>query len=159
IRSDARARAAHFDIATGALYYVPSSSLEVARFDAPNAKRLNQFWKSKQFVLPNPDNFGAIRIDSDDTLSGKEIDDAEALVASIKAANEARIAAGPVGGEVAGAPINAYTVAGDSLTPMPDVDVPIVSVGVIADGRVVATVIRSNRPVRLPAGFTARTWE
>lgn len=160
VRSDAICTAAFYNVGDGGLYYLARDTMDIRRFDAPGAQRLHQFWKSKPYVLPHPDTFGVILIETGEkSLSGREVADAEAENAAIAAANAALVTAGPVGGEFNAAPFNARTFNGDILAPLSSVMPPIVSVTVFADGRPIATKTQTNTVLRLPAGFTARTWE
>lgn len=159
IRLDADATACFHDIAGGGLYFLKRDTTEIRRVDAPNAARALQYWKSKQFVLPYPENFGAIRIDA--TGGGEAVDEA-AYHAEREAAilaNGDAIAAGPVGGALNEVPLNEVSLNGDTLAPIPRLNQSTLAVGIYADGEMVASVTRANRIVRLPAGFRARTWE
>lgn len=159
IRTSAAANAAAYEVETGALYYLDAGTTNINRMDAPAAGRLDQYWKSKQFVLPAPDNFGAILIEAVGELSQQDDVDREEEIAAIIAANAVLIAAGPVGGEIAGAPMGVYSVAGDALALIPPDTAGRLTVGVYADGNLVASVTKANRVQRLPGGFTARKWE
>lgn len=158
IRSDAKASAAVYDVPTSALYYLEAGSNDIRQFDAPNARRLVYYWKSKEFVLPYPENFGAILIDTDRPLVVPDplIDDD---VAAVIAANRILIAAGSIGGDLAADVIGAYSVAGDMLGYVPKPVVDVFNVRIYADKKAVAEIKTVNTVVRLPSGFTARTWE
>lgn len=155
IRMDARATAAFHDLATGGLCYQAHGTPFIWRLDAPDAARTTMYWKSKEFVLPAPANFGAIRIDSKADLSPPDISDENQVLA---AANAAMIAAGSVGGDINGDLVNTTTLAGDLLHPLLKTTSTL-SVSVFADGKPVATKSRVDRIERLPGGFTARRWE
>jgi hypothetical protein len=79
IRSDIFARAAVYSVEDSALYYAPVGVAEIWRFDSPFARRKRLYWKSKEFVLPYSENYGAIVIDTlDDFLPlDQEAEDAE----------------------------------------------------------------------------------
>ena len=68
------------------------------------------------------------------------------------------MAAGPLNAELNGAPMNIWEVNGDPLEPIPDATM-VMTVGIYADKKAVATVSEINRAIRLPSGFKARTWE
>lgn len=158
IRSSEIATAAFYDISDGGLYFLGEVAGDVYRLDAPAGSRHRLYWRSKPFILPYPENFGAIRIDSADTLSGEEKAAAAAARDAAIAANAALIAAGSIGGEMNGAAINALPMNGDILQPMPE-EAARVTVGIIADGQRVVEIERTNAPTRLPSGFRAETWE
>ncbi|EHK57746.1 hypothetical protein [Allomesorhizobium alhagi] len=159
IRTEASATAAFYEVSSGGLFFLKSGTDEIRQFDAPNAARRTQYWKSKQFVLPQPLNFGAIQIDATGIVTNQEEENLEDDIAAVIAANETLIAAGSVGGEIDGGLLDAYPLDGDMLTPIPQPSPNILTVGIYADQVRVASVTRANRPVRLPGGFLARTWE
>lgn len=158
IRTSAAARAAHYDIASGALYFLKRGTTGIHRFDSPDANREMLYWKSKQFVLPYEENFGAIRIDVNDQETAEEKANTATEIAAITAENEATIAAGSILGDLNSAPLNIVPYGGDSLIPLPRPPGDI-SVGIYADGRLVKTITKGNKIKRLPSGFRARTWE
>lgn len=158
IRSSVAATAAYYDIPTGALFFLKKGTTGVHRYDAPDAERETLYWKSKQFVLPYEENFGAIRIDVNDDETDADKANAAAAIAAVVAANEVTIAAGSILGEVNAAPLNTVPFAGDILVPIPR-PAGAMTVRVYADRVPVATITKGNEPKRLPAGFRARTWE
>lgn len=159
IRSDIQARAWFYDAASGFLFFLDLDGARVHQFDAVAGGPDTLYWRSKEFVLPRPDTFGCILVESGRGFTADEIAARAAEIAAIAAANAAAIADGPVGGDLAGAPLGAVTVAGDLLTPLPAPVGSIASVGVYADGELVASVTATNRVARLPAGFLGRIWE
>lgn len=167
LRSGVRASTTFFDVEDSALYFAPPDEPGVYRYDPPDGMRTPMAWQSKEFVLPAADTFGAILIDSTYNPSGNELAAIEQEMAEAIAENEAAIAAGPVRGALGGSAIGAYPVNGDLLRPMPSAaevtpgsgSIGLLTVTVTADGRKIATISKSGRPVRLPAGFRARRWE
>jgi hypothetical protein len=159
IRADAIGKAVYYDIGDAALYYRADGVKTIYQFDAANTPKLKLYWKSKQFVLPAADNFGAILIDAIGTSNETDDDAQDTDEADIIAANAALIAAGPLGGEINGAVINAYPLGGDTLAELPMPAGHAFAVGVYADGVLVASISKTNRPVRLPSEVRARTWE
>jgi hypothetical protein len=159
IRSEVSARAWFHEIGTGFLYFVPPDVSMVRQFDPPNGDLANYYWRSKRFVLPKPENFGAILIESGANTSQDEIDARQAEIDAIVEANEDLIEAGSIGGEVGGETIGATTLAGDLLTPVPSSAGTAITVSVYADGVLVAAVNTLDQVDRLPAGFKKRIWE
>lgn len=160
IRVEADATAAFFDVATGALFFLERDTTAIRRIDDPDALRAMQYWHSKEFVLPRPTNFGAIRIDADPSTESSQSEAAfVAATAQAIAKNGALIAAGPLGGALGGSTLGPLQVNGDILHPLPRRDNTTLDVGVYADGRRIASVRRPNEVVRLPDGFLARRWE
>lgn len=159
IRADAMASAAFYDVASSSLFYLAKGTDEIMEFDSPQAARLNQYWKPKEFVLPYAENFGAIRIDADANLSGQEAANLQAAIAATIAANAALIAAGSIAGDLNAAALNEYPLNGDMLAMPPQNTAGELAVGIYADGELKITITQTNRIVRLPSGFKARRWE
>lgn len=158
IRSDEDAVAAHFDMPSSGLYFLRRGTDDIYRLDAPTGARHTMFWRSKPFDLPIPENFGAIKIDSDDVISGQEIEAYEEMRNDIIAANETLIAAGSILGDINAAPLNEVAFGGDILTPMPPPP-GYVQVSIYADDQHVKMLVETNKPKRLPSGFKAEKWE
>lgn len=158
IRSGEKAQAAFYEVGTGALHYVRPDGNDVYRLDSPEGDRNTLYWKSKQFYLPHPDNFGVILVESDRMLSGDEIRINEEAIQQAKDRNAQKLKDGPVFGEINAYEINAVPLGGDILEPIPRTN-GTVSVGIIADGKKVAQITNTNEPCRLPSGFLARKWE
>jgi hypothetical protein len=156
IESDIAAVAFYYDISGGALYFLTSNG-GIYQFDAPAGVPLSYSWHSKLMILSKPENFSCIVIDSEEGLNADEIAAINAARAAAIAANAALLPF-PLGGELAGAPLNQYAVNGDNLEALPPL-AKTVSVSVIADGNVVATVNTIGTTERLPSGFMSRKWE
>lgn len=159
IRTDTRASAAWYDIAGSRLYYVDPDTGYIREFDAQNASRRSLYWRSKLFVLPRPENFAAILVDSESALSDQEVIAAEAEKQAISQANDALIADGPIGGGFNESMVNTIPLNGDNLEPIPDQTPDQAALTIYADGEVLHTTVRTGKAVRLPAGKTARKWE
>lgn len=158
VRSSERAQATFYDVKGSALYYVPQGSSAIYRFDAPSGARAQLYWRSKQFIVPAPTNYGAIRVDSSNAMTPEEAANLETAIADAIEENTDLLAAGTVQGEMNSFAINEVALGGDTLVPIPG-GYGVVQVGVIADGVRVASVGITNKPTRLPAGFTAERWE
>lgn len=164
-RQNVRADAAWFDAKTGGTYVLPYGSTGIMRLDAPDAPRMSFSWKSKPFVHKEPTNYGVILVEAEDTLSGADRKRYETLSAEAKARNEIRMASGKIGGALHSVRLGSQRLGGDILE-RPSRSAFAGNDGferaetvVIADGKVVATLDRTNRPIRLPSGFKAVTWE
>lgn len=158
IRSGEEAVATFYEAETGALHYLPPKSTDVYRLDSPEGDRNTMYWKSKQFFLPYPENFGVILVESDRTLTGNEVRINEAAIQVIKDKNNKKLQNGPVCGEINSFEINALPLGGDILDPVPHAN-GTVNVGVIADGKKISQITQTNELCRLPSGFLARKWE
>jgi hypothetical protein len=156
IRSDITPDAFFYDIVSGDLYFLDGE--DVFTWDAVGEVNALQYWKSKEFVLPRPTNFGAILIEADGSMTDAETEAAEAQRAALIAENEAMIIAGDLGGVINGCAIDIHAVNGDRLNEIPGLN-RTVSVGIYADDQLVATVSRINRMARLPSGFLATRWK
>jgi len=168
VRTAERATAVFYEIESGALYFLRHGESNVYRLDAPEGPRNMMYWESKEFVLSAPENFGAILVDALFELTGDEQQNIDSEIATIIAANDALIAAGPIGGEMNGAPLNTYLHAGDMLTPLPTAtggsqvagsgSTGTLNVVVKAGGKQVANVTRTGKAARLVGGFKSRSW-
>ncbi|WP_421849890.1 hypothetical protein [Oricola sp.] len=159
IRTDTRASAVCYDLATSDLFYVDPETGYVKQFDANDASRRTLYWKSKRFTLPRPENMAAILVDAESDLSETEQSAYAAELAAIEAANNALIAAGPIGGAFNASLVNAYALNGDALEMPPSQSPDSVNVTVYADKEPLHTLTRTNQVVRLPGGKSAREWE
>ncbi len=156
IRSDIAPDAFFYDMVAGELFFLDGE--DVYTWDAVGEVNALQYWKSKEFVLPRPTNFGAILIEADGAMTEDEVAAMEARRAALIAENEAMIIEGNLGGELNGADLNTYAVNGDRLNDIPGMN-RTVSVSIYADDEHVATVSTINRMARLPSGFLARKWK
>jgi hypothetical protein len=157
IRSSVKARAWFYDLNTAELFFLDGKV--ISQFDPPSGSPMALFWKSKPFVLSKPDNLGVILVEAGQVPSAAAIAARAVEIAAIVAARAAAIAAGPVGGALADAVLCGTTVAGDLLPLVPSALSFELSVGVIADGTLVASIGTVDQVKRLPSGFKARTWE
>lgn len=110
-------------------------------------------------MLPYPENFSCIIVDSNEVTSDQDQGNLDAAIAAIIAANKILIAAGSIKAEINARPLNTLPINGSILARLPAPISGVVSVGVYADGKLIFSVTRVNQPVRLPGGFRARTWE
>ena len=148
-----------FDLVTGNLYY--SSGSAIFEFDSIGKPNLSMSWKSKEFIAPKPVNFGAIMVEADNEIT---YEDEQAIQDQIEQdiATNITLLAGESVGDLNGAALNEYDLDGDNLIEVAQNNGTFnyaVSVVVIADDEVVATVGRVKKMVRLPGGFQARKWE
>lgn len=156
IRNFDYADAMHFNIESGSLYVL--SGNDVYEWDALSEPFGEQTWRSKLFVLPSYTNFGAILVEGEDVSSASQRAKIAATAATIRASNAALIAAGKAGGDMGSTAVGVVPLGG-SLLASTDRDDPAIGITIVADGREVGYVDKINEVARLPAGFTARTWE
>lgn len=157
IRSDDFSIAFFHDITTGQLFFLDGQV--IYEWDAIGQSSRIQNFKSKQFILTKPEQFGCIYIDAADEFDAEEIQAIIELRDEILAANQAIFDAGPLGGAINGGYINQYELGGDALDVPPDVDDIQISVTIYADKELVASVSEANKVKRLPSGFLAKMWE
>ena len=156
IRSRIRAEAFYYDVKGSSLFFV--SENKVFQWDATGEVKSVQTWRSKQFVLPRPTNFGAVMVEADDFLTDEEIAAIEALAEEIRQENAAIVASGQLDGSINSTPLNTFAINGDAAKPVPTIS-QFAAIAVYADRRLVATVSRVNEMARLPSGTLARMWE
>jgi hypothetical protein len=194
LRAGTTAQAALYDVVESALFYVPTGKAEIRQLDAPGALSKYLYWKSKEFVLPYPESYGAFLIDgivNPETTSPDIV--ANQIAATIDANNIAMKTRYPngqlmsIGGDLNGTfdenlivvgekmgGEDCVPMSGDWLLRLPRGAVvtgangdstatagqTTVSVGIYADKKLLPIFITEvNKPVRLPSGFKARTWE
>lgn len=147
----------YIDRTTAIVYYINPNDNYIYSLDTDPVNNLFFEWKSKKFVLPNPTNFAAFKLQA----NWPYIDDvaaANAVVAEIIAANQAlwaaAISAGtPLKSAVNSIVVNGMLLNGSTLTPVPDLaDVRNVNVIVNADNaQLYGNGVLNQEPVRLPA--------
>lgn len=149
VETNFRFNAAQYDFVDGYLYYIDALiPLQVKRWDDP-ASAPGQFdWKSKEFWLDTPTNFGAFRILADYTLTG-----------SVAVVNAARQAANALISDALGGmgdvDIDVFALADGVLQDMlSEALTGAVTVQFYVDGELVYTQqIEDNKIYRLPAGY------
>lgn len=143
--------AMHYSIEDGLLYYADKEG--IWEWDSPAKLHTTQYWVSKEFIVPKPKNFGAIYIDSNVDLSDR---DKELLQEEIDDIIEQNKQLGDLGACVNGNELNECAVNCDAQIELPQEFN--VSVTIYADKKLIASISKVNKMVRLPAGFLARSW-
>lgn len=154
-RTNHKADAAWYSITEGKLYFCVGQ--DIYEWDSLGSENEILTWRSKQFIVPRPTNFGVILIEGSDVLTPEEEAAVEQARQDAIDFNASIFGDASIGGEIGGAPIGIYTVNGDRLQRIDSEKFVLATV--IADGKAVATIDRMNRTTRLPAGFLARIWE
>jgi len=157
------ARAVYVERETGNIYGLSDYDNKIYQLDADPLNSTIYEWKSKRFVLPQPTNFGAMKVQADYQYMG-DIEAYNALVAEIIVANEALFA--EVGGSALATlndvPLNdGWSLNGSILADIPPFgETRTINVGIYAEGELVyQTGVYSQEPIRMPAGFKAYNWE
>ncbi len=157
IRTSTIAAAVFYDVTRSALYFLARGEQNICRFDSPQGAARPMYWRSKEYWLTAPTNFGAILVDTGNEKTQEELDLLALELAEILAANAALVEAGSILGEINTVAINEFALNGDVLTPVPNQN--FIQIGIFADRKKVAQITTTNRITRLPAGFKARLWE
>lgn len=157
IRSAERADSVFYDIEDGGLYFTRPNDSNVMRLDSPQGEPEKYYWKSKDFHTPSPISFGVIQVDSSEYYSQADEENLKRKIEQIIEANQSLIAENNSKGVVNGAPLNDHPFAGDELEPIPS-KAKQIQIGIYADDVQIAQVVELNRPVRLPADFSATKW-
>ncbi|CAB3972354.1 MULTISPECIES: hypothetical protein [Burkholderia] len=154
-RTNYKADATFYDIGEGKLYLCIGQ--DIYEWDALDSENEILVWRSKQYVVQKPTNFGVILIEGSTLMTPEEEAAEQAAIDAAKEHNNSIFGDASIGGDVNGAALNVYPVNGDALQRIESSR--FIAATVYADGRPVATVSRLNRMCRLPSGFLAQTWE
>jgi hypothetical protein len=159
---DFQANAVYVDHATGSIYAVSKIDNAIYKLDSDTYNFTFYEWKSKQFVLPNPVNFAAMKVQAEYDA----IQDAvsyNALVAQIVADNQALFASSSsnLRGTLNGNYANEFVVNGSILQDIPPFEgARSVNIFLYANGELIYTTgMYSNEPVRLPVSTKAYKFE
>jgi hypothetical protein len=159
---DFQANAVYVDHASGAIYAVSKIDNAIYKLDSDPYNFTFYEWKSKQFVLPNPVNFAAMKVQAEyDSI--KDSASYNALVAQIIASNQTLFASSSsnLRGTLNGNYINEFVVNGSILQDIPPFEgARSVNIFLYADGQLVYTTgMYSTEPVRLPVSTKAYKFE
>lgn len=154
VRADIKPDAMFYDITTGGLFYIVGST--IYEFDFIGKPNMSYSWKSKEYIVPKPTNFGAILIDADPVMSEYDMSVVDQQREEDLAYNQAAIDGVQVG-ELAANDVDEFSLNGDNLRQITSSSYEC-SVSIYADDKLVANVKTVNKMARLPAGFLARKW-
>ena len=163
IRLNFPTRSLFIDRSTSNMFAVNDLDNKVYQLDASAINFTTYEWKSKKFVMPNPLNFGAVKVQADYDFMG-DIAAYNAYVQAIKDANIAIFAAnsGKVLGELNSFVINEVaTINGSLLKDLPEFGATrYITLIVYADGeQIFATDVLSQEPLRMPAARKGYVYE
>jgi hypothetical protein len=155
-------RAPYVDKSTGNIYAVSTIDNDIYQLDASVIDNSLFEWKSKQFVMASPTNFGVLKVRADyDLISNTNV--YNQLIQAIIAANTALWATSSsnLQGVINSTPLNVHTLNGSILMDLPNIaDTRSVNIFVYAEGVLIYQAsMASNEPVRMPAGQKAYIWE
>lgn len=157
IRSAEIIEATYFDVGESALFFKRPGDTNIYQFDPPDGPPETMVWRSKEWWLPRPMNFGAILIDRS-RLGSETVDNS--IIAErerIAEENEAIFASGILNSALNEQLWNEYPLNGDTMLSLPEYLT--VSVGVFGDGQLVRVIDRTDAVQRLPGKSMARVWE
>lgn len=158
---DTDAQAVFVQRSTANVYVVPSGGTQIYQLDADTVNNLFYQWKSKKFILPEPTNFAAVKVQADwDYISSTTA--YNAYVAAIVAANQALWSSGAaLNSTVNSVVLNGMLLGGSTLTPIPNIaETRNVNFILFSDGvQVYSQGVTSQEPVRLPADSKGYIWE
>jgi hypothetical protein len=142
------------DRSTSDIYAVNDIDNKVYHLDASEVNFTTYEWKSKKFVLPNPVNFGAVKVQADYTFMN-DIDAYIAYVNEIKSLNAILFVnyGGNVEGQLNTGVLNQFTLNGSLLLDIPEQGTNrFITLIVYADGEIIYQAdVLSQEPLRMPA--------
>jgi len=154
VHFDFPTRALFVDRSTSDIYAVSDIDNKVYHLDASDINYTVYEWKSKKFVLPNPMNFGAVKVQADYSFMD-DIDAYIAYVNEIKAINAILFAdyAGNVEGQLNTGVLNQFALNGSLLLDIPEQGTNrFITLIVYADGeQIYQADVLSQEPLRMPA--------
>lgn len=146
---------------TGNIYAVNSVDSNIYQLDADPVNNLSFSWQSKKFIMPEPTNFGVMKLQAD-WVYINNISAYNAQVAAITASNAAIMAGGTsLLGDFNEVVWNNFQWNGSLLAPVPPFGTArVVQVQLISDNVTVFTTgVTSQEPIRLPAQQKGYVWE
>ena len=154
VNYDFPAQCVFVDRTTTDIFAVSKLDNKIYQIDTDPINNTIYEWKSKKFVLSQPTNFGAAKIQADYQYM-TDIDAYNALVATIRAANLALFTSlgGLVRGNINDDEINGLTINGSLLADIPEQgDTRFINFILYADGKqIFNTNVTSQEPFRLPS--------
>jgi hypothetical protein len=155
-------RSLFVDRSTSNIYAISNLDNKVYQLDSSTVNFTVYEWKSKKFVMPNPLNFGAVKVQADYEFMD-DIDAYNAYVQAIKDENIAIFTAtsGKVLGDLNTTPIHTLTINGSLLKDLPEFGTNrYITLIVYADGQqIFAEDVLNQEPIRMPAAKKGYVYE
>ena len=162
VHFDFPARSLFIDRSTSDLYAVNNIDNRVYQLDSSLVNFTTYEWKSKKFALPNPSNFGAVKVGADYDFMNN-IAAYIAYVNAIRAQNAILFAnyAGNVQGQLNTGVLNQFTFNGSLLLDIPEQGTNrFITLIIYADGvQIYQADVLSQEPLRLPAAQKGYVYE
>lgn len=156
------AQAVFVDRTTADIFAISKTDEKLYQLDASPVNYLPYEWLSKQFIMPSPTNFAAMKVQADFSF----MDDANAYREYVNALILKNIIlfaelGGKIGGSLDDEALNVFAVNGSKLYDIPEqADFRTVTVIVYADGKqIFAKDVISQEPFRMPADVKAYIYE
>lgn len=170
--SDVDATELFADAISGKLYISDRSNEDIREFDPNDGVYMDMDWMSKEFILPEPVNLGAARVNFYSRWSDAQYAALLAAYNSDLAANDALIAsgrtvegvalgAGDIGGEINGDEFNLYAVNDSEITYVtaPELEAPGVTFTLYVDGDpYFSKTVTDSKGFALPSGYKSDTF-
>lgn len=143
------------DLTSGELYLSDTAGIKV--WDSAEAYPLTYSWKSKDFVVSNPINIGAAKIDFEPAINADDLAILQAIIAAINVSNAAIISSGKARGAINFKPYNKGIVNGSNIQQVPLLPPGNEVTFILRKGaEIVASVsVNDTKTFRLPAGYKA----
>lgn len=162
VHFDFPTRSLFVDRSTSDIYAVNDLDNKVYHLDASLVNFTTYEWKSKKFALPNPTNFGAVKVGADYDFMNN-IAAYIAYVDAIKAQNAILFAgyAGNVQGQLNTGVLNQFTLNGSLLLDIPEQGTNrFITLIVYADGvQIYQADVLNQEPLRMPAAQKGYVYE
>jgi hypothetical protein len=162
VHFDFPTRSLFVDRSTSDIYAVSDIDNKVYHLDASEINFTTYEWKSKKFVLPNPVNFGAVKVQADYSFMD-DIDAYIAYVDAIRAENAILFTeyGGNVEGQLNTGVLNQFTLNGSLLLDIPEQGTNrFITLIVYADGEIIYQAdVLSQEPLRMPAAQKGYVYE
>lgn len=141
------------DPSNGRLYLVDLDGVHL--FDEMAGPRLPYSWRSKEYHLPTPTNFGAAKVDFVGEMSAADYAQAMQEYADAVAFNQALLPNYAGFGGVGGAGLGAGYLNGSNLNPASEPEINSLTFTLYCDGRAVYArkLVADQAAFKLPAGF------
>lgn len=146
------------DPATGKLYVAKEQ--KIYQWEGDVGTKLSYEWKSKQFILGSPINYGAAKVDADFQMTVDEVTGTEGSYDDAVAANEALITADALNDGLADPYLGEYKIGGDAMAEIPALSIESLQFQLWSNGELKHTKqVTNSRPFRLPAGYKSDNTE
>lgn len=146
------------DERNGQIYLVDLDGIK--QFDAGEGFPLDFSWRSKEYHLPTPVNFGAAKVDFVPEVSAADYAAAQAAYDAAVTTNNTLVATYAGMGAINGARPNVRQMNGSNILDLPSLNAPALTFTLYADGEAVFStrLVDDGRAFRLPDGFKSANW-